>query len=129
MQALMLAIDNITEDQIRELTQVVSELEHTTEEHNIILDKKLHYTIATASGNTLITDILQALSDLIDQFILDLRREILSSPDSKIILQEAHIGMLQSLVHKDKNMAYEAINKHFGIIDEKLKDGEKGIVK
>ena len=129
MQALMLAIDNITKEQIKELTQVVTELEHTTEEHNIVLDKKLHYTIATASGNTLIKDILQALSDLINQFIVDLRREILSSPDSKIILQEAHYEILQSLIKKDKNLAYEAINKHFGIIDEKLEQSTKGIVK
>lgn len=129
MQALMLAIDNITEAQVSELSAVVAELEHTTEENNILLDKKLHYTIATASRNVLITNILQALSDLIDQFILDLRREILSSPDSKIILQEAHNAMMQSLISKDKNLAYEAINKHFGIIDEKLRDNAHRIMK
>lgn len=129
MQALMLAIDNISEAQVTELTKVVAELEHTTEENNIILDKKLHYTIATASQNVLIMNILQALSDLIDQFIVDLRREILSSPDSKIILQEAHNAMMQSLINKDKNLAYEAINKHFGIIDEKLMYNADRIVK
>ena len=129
MQALMLAIDNITEEQIKDLTQVITELEHTTEENNIVLDKKLHYAIATASGNRLITDILQALSDLIDQFIVDLRREILSSPDSKIILFEAHNEMMLSLINKDKNMGFLAINKHFGIIDEKLKVNVKGIMR
>ncbi len=129
MQALLLAIDNITEAQVNELSAVVAELEHTSEENNILLDKKLHYTIATASQNVLIMNILQALSDLIDQFIVDLRREILSSPDSKIILQEAHNDMMKSLVSRDKNLAYEAINKHFGIIDEKLRDNEDRIRK
>lgn len=129
MQALLLAIDNITEAQVNELSAVVAELEHTTEENNVLLDKKLHYTIAAASRNVLITNILQALSDLIDQFIADLRREILSSPDSKIILQEAHNDMMKSLVSRDKNLAYEAINKHFGIIDEKLRDNEDRIRK
>ncbi len=129
MQALMLAIDNITDGQIRELAGVLEELEHTTEENNIILDKKLHYTIAIASQNTLIVSILQALSDLIDQFISDLRREIISSPDSRIILWEAHNAMMKSLVTRDKNLAYEAINKHFGIIDEKLHKNAGGIVK
>ncbi len=124
LQALMLAIDNITEEQIEELKQVVAELEHTTEEQNIILDKKLHYTIATASGNALILDILQALSGLIDQFIVDLRREILSSPDSKNLLREAHSEMIQSLISKDKRLGYRAIDKHFGTIDEKLLDKE-----
>jgi GntR family transcriptional repressor for pyruvate dehydrogenase complex len=60
---------------------------------------------------------------------VDLRREILSSPDSKIILHEAHNEMMQSLINKDKNLAYEAINKHFGIIDEKLKLNASGIMK
>jgi GntR family transcriptional repressor for pyruvate dehydrogenase complex len=129
MQALMLAIDNITEEQIKELEEVVDELEHTTEENNIVLDKKLHYAIATASGNRLITDILQALSDLIDQFIVDLRREILSSPDSKIILYEAHNEMMLSLIRRDKNLGFTAVNKHFGIIDEKLKINAKGTMK
>lgn len=129
MQALLLAIDNITDEQIRELAKVLEELEHTTEENNIILDKKLHYTIAIASQNTLIVSILQALSDLIDQFISDLRREIISSPDSKIILREAHNAMMKSLVTRDKNLAYEAINKHFGIIDEKLYKKADGIGK
>ena len=129
MQALMLAIDNITDAQVSELSAVVAELEHTTEENNILLDKRLHYTIATASKNVLIMNILQALSDLIDQFIVDLRREILSSPDSKIILLEAHNAMMQSLISKDKNLAYDAINKHFGIIDEKLRDNADRIMK
>lgn len=129
MQALMLAIDNITESQIKELEKVVAELEHTTEKNNIVLDKKLHYAIATASGNRLITDILQALSDLIDQFIVDLRREILSSPDSKIILYEAHNEMILSLIRRDKNLGFAAINKHFGIIDEKLKINAIGTMK
>jgi GntR family transcriptional repressor for pyruvate dehydrogenase complex len=129
MQALMLAIDNITESQIKELEKVVAEMEHTNEKNNIVLDKKLHYAIATASGNRLITDVLQALSDLIDQFIVDLRREILSSPDSKIILYEAHNEMMLSLIKKDKNLGFAAINKHFGVIDEKLKINAKGIMK
>ena len=122
MQALMLAIDNISDEEVAELEEIITQLEHVTEENNVILDKRLHYNIAQASRNILIIDILQALSDLIDQFIVDLRREIISYPDSKIILHDAHIEMIKSLIAKDKNMAYEAINKHFGIIDEKLKD-------
>ncbi len=120
LQALLLAIDNISEHEIAELSDSVAELEHLTETGNILLDKKLHFTIARASGNTLIISILQALSDLIDQFISDLRREILSSPDSKYILWEAHSNMLQSLKTRDRELAYKAVNMHFDIVDEKL---------
>jgi GntR family transcriptional repressor for pyruvate dehydrogenase complex len=129
MQALLLAIDNITDQEVEKLVEINGILESETEENNVILDKKLHYNIAKASNNTLIIDILQALSELIDQFIVDLRREILSSPDSKLVLQEAHTEMIQSLIYRDKNLAYEAINKHFGIIDEKLRLNEAKLIK
>lgn len=121
MQAVMLAIDNITEPEIDQLKNIISRLEHVTEESNVILDKQLHYNIALASENVLIIDILQALSELVDQFIADLRREILSTEESRLRLQEAHNEMVMSIVTKDKQLAYEAINKHFGIIDEKLR--------
>lgn len=120
LQALMLAIDNISEQEIIQLEKIIAQLEHDTEENNVILDKKLHYNIALASKNTLIINILQALSEIIDQFIVDLRREILSTPDSKKKLMEAHTDIIKSLVLKDKKLAYEAINKHFGTIDEKI---------
>lgn len=120
LQALMLAIDNISEQEILQLEKILSQLEHDTEENNVILDKKLHYNIALASKNPLIINILQALSEIIDQFIVDLRREILSTEDSKKQLMEAHSDFLKSLVNKDKQLAYEAINKHFGTIDEKI---------
>lgn len=129
MQALMLAIDNISEDEIMELKKIISQLEHETEADNVILDKKLHYNIALAARNILIMDILQALSELIDQFIADLRREILSSEDSKKILYEAHDEMMKSLILRDKDLAYQAINKHFDIIDKKLKENEEIMMK
>ncbi len=124
MQAVMLAIDNITEKETDQLKRIVSRLENVKEESNVILDKQLHYNIALASRNVLIIDILQALSELVDQFIADLRREIISTESSGLRLREAHNQMVMSIVTKDKQLAYEAINKHFGIIDEKLQQNE-----
>jgi GntR family transcriptional regulator, transcriptional repressor for pyruvate dehydrogenase complex len=124
MEALMLAIDNITEEEIQTLKEIISQLEKETEANNVVLDKRMHYNIALASKNTLIINILQALSEVLDKFIVDLRREILSQEDSRKLLMEAHNGMIASLIKKDKNLAYESINKHFGIIDEKLKEKE-----
>ncbi len=122
MQALMLAIDYITKPEIERLKSILAQLEHETEEINVVLDKQLHYNIAQASRNTLFVNILQALSDLIDQFISDLRKDILSTQKSRTILNEAHNDMVKSLVLRDKNLAYEAISKHFDIIDFNLND-------
>ena len=128
MEALMLAIDNITEEEIETLKKVIFQLEKETEENNVILDKKMHYNIALASKNTLIINVLEALSEVLDKFIVDLRREILSEDASRKILMEAHNGMIESLITKDKNLAYESINKHFGVIDEKLDKNSDEIV-
>jgi GntR family transcriptional repressor for pyruvate dehydrogenase complex len=125
MQALILTIDNITDPEIAQLERILSQLEKETEDINVILDKQLHYNIAIASGNTLIINILQALSDLIDHFIYDLRRDILKTEDSRLILNEAHNEMLRSIITRDKNLAYEAIQKHFDIVDIKLKEKEE----
>ncbi|QOX62859.1 FadR family transcriptional regulator [Anoxybacterium hadale] len=124
LEAIMLAIDNITEEEIQILRQIISQLELETEENNVILDKRMHYNIALASKNTLIINILQALSEVLDKFIVDLRREILSQEDTRAILKEAHLGMVESLIERDKNLAYESINKHFGVIDLKLNRDE-----
>lgn len=124
LEALLLAIDNMSDEEIHSLNHLVSQLEKETEENNVILDKRMHYTIALASKNTLIVSILQALSEVLDRFIVDLRREILSQEDSRRGLMEAHNEMIKSLMTRDKKLAYEAINKHFDIIDEKLKGKE-----
>lgn len=124
LEALLLAIDNMSDEEIHSLNHLVSQLEKETEENNVILDKRMHYTIALASNNTLIVSILQALSEVLDRFIVDLRREILSQEDSRRGLMEAHNEMIKSLMTRDKKLAYEAINKHFDIIDEKLKGKE-----
>lgn len=129
MEALMLAIDNITDEEIQSLVKIMSLLETGTEANNVVLDKKMHYNIALASKNTLIINILQALSEVLDKFIVDLRREILSQDDSRKILMEAHNGMLESLITRDKNLAYESINKHFSIIDEKIKENDLTMMK
>jgi GntR family transcriptional repressor for pyruvate dehydrogenase complex len=122
LQSIMLAIDNITEEEIDHLMKITTQLEHETEEINVILDKQLHYNIAKASHNTLFISILQALSELVDQFIVDMRRDILSSEDSRVILNEAHDEMMRSLITKDKLLAFQAISKHFDIVDKKLNE-------
>lgn len=120
LEALMIAIDTVTEEEIKELENIISQLENKTEEYNVILDKQLHYNIAAASRNTLIINILKALSEVMDKFIADLRKEILSSDVSRVNLHDAHNGIVKSLIIKDKTLAFSAINKHFDLIDEEL---------
>lgn len=122
MEALLLAIDHISEEEIAVLKDIINQLENDTEANNVILDKRMHYNIAMASKNSLIINVLEALSEVLDHFIVDLRREILMGEDSRNLLMEAHNGMVESLIKRDKALAYESIHKHFGVIDQKLRE-------
>lgn len=122
VQALMIAIDNAGEQEVNRLVQINSQLENQDEENNVILDKQLHYSIAAASGNILIINILQALSDVMDKFIADLRSEILMEEDSRKQLQCAHNEIVKSLLIKDKALGLNAMNRHFNVVDEKISE-------
>ena len=61
------------------------------------LDKKIHYTLARASGNILILDILEACSGVIDEFVKDLRREIIQEESSKEALNDCHHRIVRAL--------------------------------
>jgi GntR family transcriptional repressor for pyruvate dehydrogenase complex len=120
LEALNIAIDKITQEEIEEFQQILDKLENCSEDDNIILDKKLHYGIASVSGNLLIISILNALSEVMDQFIADLRRDILVS-ESREKLHIAHRDIVESLRTGDKELGTHAIDMHFNAIDERLK--------
>lgn len=125
-QAMVLAVERITPEQIRQLEELIVLLAASEDEAtNVILDKKLHYTIAQASGNPLIFSILQALSNVMDLFISDMRRKIISSEAGRHRLQNIHEEMVASLKRGDRLGAYEAMSSHFRIIAENLTDQEE----
>ena len=59
--AFTLALDHASEEEIRLMEEYVNKLDKSTDASvNNELDKKIHYTLARASGNVLILDILEA---------------------------------------------------------------------
>ena len=122
-QAIVLAVERITEDQVRQLEDLVARLAESDDESvNVALDKKLHYIIAQASGNPLIFSILQALYNVMDLFITDLRKTIMINDRGKGRLLTIHEKMVHSLRIRDKEAALDAMSSHFSIIDENLSE-------
>jgi len=121
MRSLALAIQNATEQDLNDLQVIIDQLDSgLSEEENVILDKKLHYTIARASGNPLFVQILQALSDVMDRFIADLRLDIMQEETRKIKLFESHRRMVSCIQRKDIIGGYSAIEDHFDLVDRRL---------
>ena len=121
MQAFVLAVDNISKEEIQKIGEYILNLDRgKTEEECVIWDKKIHYAIAKASHNVLIIDILQALSDVLDTYITDMRREIFKD-DNKEKLQQAHKEIAKCMIEKDLEGGRKAIEDHFDIINSTLK--------
>ena len=86
----------------------------------MLLDKRLHYSIARASGNQLFVEILQALSDVMDRFIADLRRDIMSEESQKRKLYDVHRRIVENIFTKDIAAGSAAVAEHFALIDQQL---------
>ena len=112
MQAYALAVKNAETKDIIELQEYVNALDQSTDN-----DEKIHYAIAKASGNVLIVNILDALSEVMDIFIFEMRREILRTEKRKGMLQEAHKQIVECLLKRDVVNGQKALMKHFDMID------------
>mgnify|MGYP003045260494 FL=1 len=122
LKSFTLAVNNATEQDLADLREIISQLDMglKEEEENVLLDKRLHYTIARASGNQLFVEILQALSNVMDQFIADLRRDIMSEESQKRKLYDVHRRIVENIFTKDIDAGSAAVAEHFALIDQRL---------
>lgn len=126
--AFALAVQNASSVDLAELQTIISRLDlGVSEEENVFLDKKLHYTIARASGNVLFVEILHALSDVMDRFIADLRMDIMSEEGRKCKLFAAHRRMVECILEKDIPGGYAAVDEHFELVNERLEVRSKSV--
>ena len=120
-QALQLAMDRITDEEIRELEEYVRLLDLVPgEDEKAHYDKCIHYTIASASRNRYIIDNLQALTVVMDTFIKDMRSKILSDHENKDGLMKSHADMVVALKEKNREKAMNAMDVHFSYIYDYL---------
>ncbi|MBU5460789.1 FadR/GntR family transcriptional regulator [Anaerostipes sp. MSJ-23] len=119
MQAYALAVKYAGNDEILQMQEYVRRLDQSTDDdEKTMLDKKIHFAIAKASRNILILNILNALSEVMDIFISDMRREILQTEKRKGMLQEAHKQMVECLLKRDVVNGQKAMADHFDMIDK-----------
>ena len=122
LKSFTLAVNHATEQDLADLREILSQLDMglKEEEENVLLDKRLHYSIARASGNQLFVEILQALSDVMDRFIADLRRDIMSEESQKRKLYDVHRRIVENIFTKDIAAGSAAVAEHFALIDQQL---------
>ena len=124
IQALSLAMNIITEDDLSSLNLLVNKMYGCNKIQQATLDKEFHYTIVAMCKNDLMLSIMQSLSDICEQFIEHILNGTLKNEKNPFI--KLHKKILESLVQKDLSMGIEAINEHYDIIDKSLIN-EKGL--
>ncbi|WP_024615802.1 FadR/GntR family transcriptional regulator [Clostridium sp. Ade.TY] len=122
LSTIMLSAKRISKEDLEKLKNLIKMFkESDIESNNVIIDKEFHYTIVRAANNQLITNLLNVVSQLMDKFITDLRKNILESNENKEKLLELHEKIYFALEEKDDYKAYTALKDHFKLIKEYIK--------
>lgn len=118
VESARLAAGNAGRVQVAELQAVVQKLEQSQqdEELNILLDKEFHYAIAKASGNRLLFNVINSISDLMDYSIKDSRAKILMDPENQGILIEQHKGIFSAIAAGDGTLAAKRMRSHLEFV-------------
>ena len=120
-QVFALAIEKATPEDLDELRSINARMEQDiSEEENVLLDQQLHYTLARIADNLLIMEILHALSDVMNRFITDLRRDIMVDETRREMLAACHRRLVECMRSRDLEGGYAAIDDHFALINKRL---------
>lgn len=123
VEAAVLAALRIDDEEVVVIGDIINRMKTCTDkDQDVVLDKEFHFTIAKASKNLLIINILQVLSQLIDEFIKDSRKKILMAEDNKAKITVQHERLYRALKNRDKDEAKSAMEDHFKLIAEHINE-------
>lgn len=108
-----LAAKNISDAELQEIKGLMSLLNQEDDsEKSAEIDKKIHYKIVQASGNDLITNVMYAISNLINRYIEDVVTNLFKSPENRNIVKEQHEAVVRAIEAHDALKAAVAMRKH-----------------
>jgi GntR family transcriptional repressor for pyruvate dehydrogenase complex len=113
VEAVGLAANRINDEQLKELKTLLSSFNIDEDEsYNAEIDKQFHYKIAECSGNILIYNILKTVSALVEDFIKDIRRTILTDKENWDVLFSQHKEIYQAIERHNSDDARQAMRQH-----------------
>ena len=117
LQCVKLSARYIEENELGLLTAILNRMYLAkTEEESLELDIEFHYLIAKTSRNMLLINVLEVLSQLMDEFIRKSRMQILHEGNTRENLLEIHENLLRALKCRKKTKASQAMKEHFDLI-------------
>lgn len=117
LQCAKLAAKNIKDNELELLTAILDRMYiASSEEESLELDIKFHYLIAKASRNVLLINVLNVISQLVDEFIRRARMKIFHEGNTKESVLLIHENLVKNLKKRDELRAYNAMKEHFELI-------------
>jgi GntR family transcriptional repressor for pyruvate dehydrogenase complex len=117
LECAKLSSKNIEDNELALLTAIVDRMYLAeSEEDSLELDIKFHYLIVKASRNVLLINMLDVISQLMDEFIQKSRMQILHEGNTKQSLLDIHENLLRALKCRDESKVCNAMKEHFDLI-------------
>lgn len=119
-----LAASKRNEDDICELRMHVERMADTavSDDCSIQADKDFHYSIAKASKNNLIYQLLNAISEILDMNIMEHRTTLFGDEVELTRLIVQHREILDAIEAQDSQWAANAMNKHYESVEIRAKE-------
>ncbi|MTI71330.1 MAG: FadR family transcriptional regulator [Firmicutes bacterium] len=124
VQAAYLAAKRVTEEDKKELENILKKLNKVEKEGNEKIrakyDKEFHYKIAKITGNYFIINLLNNISSLMESFIIYAREMILKAVDDKSLLIYQHEKIYNAIITNDSEKAASYMREHLELINTHL---------
>lgn len=113
VEAVGLAAKRINDEHLMELKELLQRFDINKDEtYNTEIDKQFHYKIAECSGNILIYNILKTVSALVEDFIKDIRRIILTDKENWDVLFSQHQNIYLAIEKHSSAESRQAMREH-----------------
>lgn len=119
-RAYVLAMEHITKDELAQMRQYIQNIETAGDDkEKAYWDKMFHYTMVHAAKNWMLITNIEALNQIIDTFIFNMRGAIMETYGARL-LQDAHRQMVEAMEEKNLEKGLQALNRHFKYIKDSL---------
>ena len=121
LSTIFLSVMRISDEELKKLGELVERFKTSRdEEENVKIDSEFHSIIVKGANNVLITNLLEGVSELVDKFISEGRRAILSDEGNRGKLLDFHEKIYLAIKNRDAYSAYKHMQEHYELIKENI---------
>lgn len=120
LQAIALAVQNITQAQKDKLLKYLDMLESSSDEkEKTYCDQMIHQTIVEASGSRLVIANYLALRGVLSRYVSAARSDVRRrGPEQESRFQKIHRRLAEAMISGDFEAARQALDEHFAFLRE-----------